>query len=142
MVDNSNFEKLVDLSQTRYSKFYEWIRHILLTASGLIGILVSLHINKSTSPCEHYTFVITIVTLGLGILSGSVLLYSEIHKLDIARKLFADQLQKLLKGDNTGLPIATVDTHIVFRISEVICYASFCLSIVSLITYATLIDRI
>lgn len=142
MVDNSNFEKLVDLSQKRYSKFYEWLRHILLTASGLIGILVSLHTNKSTTTCEHYSFVITIATLGLGILSGSVLLYSEIHKLDIARKLFVDQLQKILKGDNTGLPIATVETHIIFRISEVICYSSFSLSIISLITYAILNDKI
>ena len=111
-----------------------------MTATGLIGILVSLKSGKSATTCDHYAFVITIILLGLGILSGSLLLYSEISNLDKARKLYADKLIELMKGTKDSISIGTVDTSRVYKAAEIVCYVSFIGSIISLIIYAILSD--
>jgi hypothetical protein len=44
---NKHFNTLVELANERNLKYYAWLRQILLMASGLIGILVSLKNTKS-----------------------------------------------------------------------------------------------
>src|SRR4051812_48099068 len=83
MTENE-IKQLLDLAEKRNTKDYEWTKNVILMASGLLGILVSLHNNKSPSIPTHYFFCITILTLGLGILTGTIFLYEEastLHKL-------------------------------------------------------------
>ena len=139
-ITDNDLKGLTELSDRRYAKYFEWIKHLLLTATGLIGILVSLKSGKSASTYDHYAFVTTIILLGLGILSGSFLLYSEISNLDKARKLYADKLIELMKGIKDSISIGTVETSRVYKVAEILCYISFISSVLSLIIYAILVD--
>jgi hypothetical protein len=137
----SERKAITELSAQRYSTYYSWLRHILLMASGLIGILISLHTKKSESLCEHYSFVLTIGLLGLGILTGSISLYDEIHSLDRHRKVLAEAVAKRLKHGTSYGQISVIDRAKIFILTEWICYLSFALSLVSLIVYAVLVDK-
>lgn len=139
-ISENDLKGLTELSDRRYNKYFDWIKHLLLTATGLIGILVSLKSGKSETTFGHYAFVITIITLGLGILSGSFLLYSEISNLDKARKLYANKLIELMKGIKDPISIGTVDTSRVFKVAEIVCYVSFIGAVISLTIYAILSD--
>ena len=139
-ITDNDLKGLTELSDRRYSKYFGWIRHLLLTATGLIGVLVSLKAGKSTNPDEHSAFVVTIVSLGIGILFGSLLLYSEISNLDKGRKLYANRLIELNKGAKDPFPIGTVETSKIYKVAEIICYASFIIAVLSLIFYAILRD--
>jgi len=138
MISEKQLKVVTDLSEKRYSKYYDWIRHLILISAGLIGILVSLKSNKSETGLEYLTFIIAISGLGIGILTGSISLYSEIHILDKVRKKYADRLIEILKGQTQDIPFAVVDKNIFFKIVEFICFSSFFISMMSLIIYGIL----
>ncbi len=138
MVTEKDYKGLVELSAKRYTKYYDFIRHLMLIAAGLVGILVSLKSGKSETGYEYLTFVIAISGLGIGIMFGSISLYAEINSLDKGRKLYAERLIEINKGKAYQLPFDTVDKNILFKIAEYICFSSFSLAMISLIIYGVL----
>lgn len=135
MITKEDYKGLTELSEKRYSKYYDWIRHLIIMATWLIGILISLKTKNVESGFRNLMYLITICGLGIGILSGSVCLYSEIHTLDKFRKLYAERLIKISKGATYTHPFESVSKNWIFIFLEVICFSSLFISIISLIAY-------
>jgi membrane-associated HD superfamily phosphohydrolase len=140
MITKKHYEELVELGQERNLKYYAWLRQILLMASGLIGILVSLKSNKSESSLEHIAFIVTIISLAMGILTGSIVLYSEIKNLETGKKLYIEQMRKIAEGQPNLSPIVTFNTSSMFRRFEYLCFGFLIFSLIGLMVYAILID--
>jgi hypothetical protein len=135
MITDQDYKGLTALAEKRYTKYYDWIRHLILISAGLIGILVSLKSNTSNNTCETIAFITSICSLGIGILTGSVSLYGEIDSLDKARKLYANRLIEIMKGKTYDVPFDTIDKRPIYRIMELICFISLFIAMISLITY-------
>lgn len=127
-------KQLFDLAEKRNTKDYEWTRNVLLMASSLLGILVSFHSSKSSNICIHYVFSITIGTLGFAILCGTVFLYSETSTL---HRLLKIQAQKASSG---GTIISVVRPLRIFQVMRILFYLSSAISVISLVTYAIIMD--
>lgn len=133
---DSELKQLFNLGKEKNIKHNEWLKHILLMASGLIGILISLHSEKSKTILQHYSFVITIVGLGLGILFGSICLYSDVNG---ANKLFKKYKEKIINKSTEK--ITYVNRSYSFYIFEILTYTSLIASVTSLIVYAIISDK-
>lgn len=131
-------KSISDLMDERAVKNETWVKQILLMASGLIGILISLHKNRSEDICEHYIFVTTIALIGLGILSGSIYLYESID----TNNRMVRQLKKYLSlsGESQNEKLIFLKPSIFYVIMKYVFYASLILSIPSLVIYAMVID--
>jgi hypothetical protein len=137
---NKHFNTLVELANERNLKYYAWLRQILLMASGLIGILVSLKNTKSENSIEHLAFVTTIISLGIGILAGSIVLFSEIKNLEKKKVLYSQHVQKLINGDTKVSGLIYFNTGKFYQYIEYVSYFSLILSLIGLMVYAILLD--
>jgi hypothetical protein len=123
----------------RNEKREEWLKQVLLCATTLLGILISLHKEKSDNELEHYLFCSTIGIISLGILSGSITLFSNVNAL---HRFVRKRTKELLSDEK----VQYSNTHIakpykVFDLARNICYISFFLSIPILVWYAILLDK-
>lgn len=140
-IHTDQYRELVSVQQKRKDKFFIWLRHILLMASGLLSVLIGLHQNKSQNDYERIIFAITISTLAFGILTGSILLFSEVDTLIRLQKAYAKQL---IRQRDEGIQVdklVSVPNGKFFSFLEKICYSSFIISIVSLVFYAIQLDH-
>jgi amino acid permease len=76
-----SFRQVSEVLKLRNDKRDEWLKNVLICATTLIGILISLHKEKSSSLLEHYLFCSTIGIISLGILSGSMCLFANVNAL-------------------------------------------------------------
>ena len=134
-----NAKKLGEIHEKRNQAFNSWLKNIITIAAGLIAVLVSLKTGKSPSLLAHYLFVSTIGLLSLGILSGSLVLYNEVHLLSKARELQLDYTQKLLNDSSVDL-LEWISNAWYYVPSKWISLLSFSISLVTLTWYAFLID--
>lgn len=129
-------KKISELSQ--FAQEYQqavdaWFRNILVMASALFGILISL-CKTDIPPLPSYFFVVGLSLLGLGILFGAIVLYRPTH---VANKRFRAKKELLLRslsGENTENILAG-NASIVFSIAEGLAYISFLISVFSFIGY-------
>jgi hypothetical protein len=137
---NKYYNTYTETNNLATTKKYEWLKNILIMASTLIGILVSLHSKKSPNAQVHYLFSTTIISLGLGILTGAISLFAEVHTLEKAAEACKERILQALDGKEDILPLMTVPREKIFFYIEKICYASFVISILCLMAYAAVID--
>ena len=74
----SSFEQLAELANKRDEVYYNFIKQILLMASGLLAILVSLHKSGNTNYCSRLSFAIALGLLAFGILSLAIAFYAQV----------------------------------------------------------------
>ncbi|MBL7893826.1 MAG: hypothetical protein JNK50_00940 [Bacteroidia bacterium] len=141
MALNESIKNFVDISNQATQKHYEWLRNILLTASGLIGILISLHNTKSNSALQHYFYSFSIGFIGLGILCCSIALYGEVHILNKLKNKLSGNLNEEIKTGVNPNSITGIKRDKKYDYCENICYYSFSFGIISLTIYAILIDQ-
>ncbi len=115
-----------------------WFQHILLLASTLFGILISLHGNASPNLYARWCFALAIALLGLGILTMSIALYAHIDTLKRIRVLYAEEAQNASReGRATGY--VSVNERKVFGICEKTGYICFGFCVILLSLYAVLV---
>ena len=115
----------------------EWFRHLILVASGLLGILISLHTNSSMYIVHRVCFLTLLSLLALGILTGGLSIYSQIYYLKKGKKLYVEE-QVAAKKENREPQIVLVPHLKIFLIAEPTTYVCFVLAILLLILYAIL----
>lgn len=133
------YQKLEELSKKANDAYFGWLRHILTMASGLVAILIALHKESSSSYAEHWSFVITIGLLALGILCGSFALYTEIQ----SHRSLGLAVLKQIRGHRVGekqAPGVFSKLPRIFGIAQYACYAFLSLALVSLVVYAVILD--
>lgn len=138
-----SLNKLEELSKIRDTKQAEWLRVILLMASSLLGILISLHKPDITDKCVRHIFGFSISFLGLGILSGGITLYGVVFLAKHQFRKMSELLQSQENGEFGQMIMIYKPSfslpYKIFSICEKICYVCFGLSIIFLIIYSFLI---
>ncbi len=137
---NEDLKTLKELSDERSNKFYYWLRWVVLGATGMISVLTALHPNKSETKIEHYFYSITMSLIALGILTGTIVLFSEIHIAEKKRKSYSDRLQERNVEQADYGEVIYLDTPKIYKFLEIVCYASFSASLLSLVLYAVIKD--
>ena len=133
--------ELKKLHEERNKKHYDWLKNVILMASGLIGILVSLHSVKSVEYISHLLFSSTILLLGIGILSGTIYLYAEIDVYNHHLKLLDEARKNIVpNGKDQERIILYAGVRQVYVLMKYVAFFSFVLAIPSLIAYAIFLD--
>ena len=107
-------------------------------ASAILGILISLKTEKTKSTEEHYIFIFTITSIGLGILSGLILLFSEVTVFSLFESKKKEQILQLLDGKERV--IDSVKIPKIYTFLKYFCFFSFFCSLILLIIFAILSD--
>ena len=123
--------------EDRDRKHFGWLRHLLLMSSGLFGILISLHRSDVGNLPAHLLFSLAILTLGLGILCGSIALYVEVYVGKRLFRLWKERIQNMIAGKDPGAGVF-VDAPKIFQTIEKGCYVFLCSSVLLLMVYTLL----
>jgi hypothetical protein len=135
---NSSLDTFAKLQDKRDEARFGFIRQILLMASGLLGILVSLHKTPASDNCTRISFALALGLLSLGILFLSIGLFEQV----VVRRTVAIKWSKqilLQIRDENYQPIVVGEPPGIYEICEKIGYVSLILSIICLTVYAILI---
>lgn len=127
--------KVNKYSLSRHEKYFSWLKNILTISVGLLGVLVSLNSDKISDLYTFIAFISTILFLGLGILFGVILLYNEVYIQEQLLSSSKKAARKLLDGKDIKI-FEIIDRHWIFSVSEVVCFSSYLISLISLITYS------
>lgn len=135
----STLEQLADIASKRDEAHFSFIKQILLMASGLIGILVSLHKATTTAAHIRISFALALGLLSLGILCLSIALFAQVavHKA-IFLKWKEEALSHIRDEKYQPKPFV-VEPSKLYALVEKIGYGSLFLSIICLTIYAVLI---
>lgn len=135
---NYTFQQLEEQMNRRDTVHYAFIRQVLLMASGLFGILVSLHTDSSSSGTwAGHAFAIAIGSLALGILLLSIALYAQVA---VHKQVFLqlrDAIAEQLRDGYTSRSVSG-EPHWLFATSEVAAYLSFLVALVALVCYTVM----
>lgn len=129
-------KKLGEVLSKRTDALKSFVRQILVICSSLLGILVAFK-EKNISDClEFYSFILTIVLLGLSILIGLLVLYNEIYNLDKMRESLANLAEQLQKGNSNVSNKVLTKASKFLEVCEYVFYIVFGLAICSLVVYS------
>ena len=105
-------------------------------ASGLLGILVSLHKSSATSTLSRLCFAVALILLAFGILCLSVALYAQVA---VAKQMFLKWKQEVLmqlRDQHYRIKPVAGEPSKFYGIMEMIGYVSLLLSLIGLTIYA------
>ena len=129
---------LTEIQEKKRKAFSDWLKNIITIASAILGILISLKTEKTKSTEEHYIFVFTITSIGLGILSGLILLFSDVTVFSLFESKKKEQILQLLDGKERV--IDSVKIPKIYTFLKYFCFFSFFCSLILLIMFAILSD--
>lgn len=135
-MNEKQIELFSKLSIDKSNKFYSTYKQLLLIATGLFSLLVSIQKEYNYNIYEKYSFAISLISLGLGILNGCIFLFSES---DISTNAQANLLKQIQRQAKSGIPTDKIifgEPLKIYLICKKISYISFVLSLISLIWYA------
>ena len=130
--------RLKESNDLRNEKFYELLKNLITISVGLLGLLFSLKSENKINYLTSIFFLITISLIALGILSGVILLYGEVHVLNKLRQSQQIEIDKFLDGTERRNFVKWIQRNKAFYFFELICYCSYILSIITLIIYCVL----
>ena len=136
---NASLEQLVELAEKRDEVHFAFIKQILLMASGLLGILVSLHKATSTDNSSRISFALALGLLSLGILLLTIGLSAQVA---VRRAQFVKWKAEVLshiRDDNYRTKAIFGEPSKIYAACEKTGYVSLTLSVISLTIYAVLI---
>lgn len=118
-----------------------FLKHILLIASTILGVLISFHDTNSICNIGRIFFQVSLGLLSLGILLLSIGLYEQVSTHARAAANSWEELRKLvLEVGLTNHKTNLIFPRIHFLICEKIGYVSLILSVVSLTVYGIIIS--
>ena len=129
---------LTEIQEKKRKAFSDLLKNIITIASAILGILISLKTEKTKSTEEHYIFIFTITSIGLGILSGLILLFSEVTVFSLFESKKKEQILQLLDGKERV--IDSVKIPKIYTFLKYFCFFSFFCSLILLIIFAILSD--
>lgn len=140
-MDIKQVQGVLDVVDKRNNKEYEWFKNVIISASTLLGILITLHSKKSEDIYIHTYFSLTIGLLGLGILSGTIYLYADTSTQHRLGKNLAENIRQSLNDTQTRSTLISAKPYKIFSYMRRISFVSLFLSIGFLVVYAILLDR-
>jgi hypothetical protein len=129
---------LTEIQEKKRNAFSDWLKNIITIASAILGILISLKTEKTKSIEEHYIFISTITSIGLGILSGLIVLFSEVTLFSLFESKKKKQILQLLDGKEHVIDYVKIPK--IYTFLKYFCFLSFSCSLILLIIFAILSD--
>ena len=105
-----------------------------MRGAGLLGALVALSNNSREFYPVRVLFVLTVISLTLGILSVAIALYYDIFQSKRRQLEDYKRLQNIVSGANTD-PTSLKGKSKTFLFFDILTYVFFSLSFISLIVY-------
>ena len=129
-------QEILDWAAKRDAKLTEWLKHLILLATGALSILVALQPLHTATGLAAVFQKGAWVSLGLGILLGSISLYAAVWQAKKLVKLLVKMRIDKPKsnGASQSAPIS-VKLHPVFRIAERGCYISLTAAVICLVGF-------
>ena len=115
----------------RNEKYYAWIRHLILLASGSLTVLVALYTKQPVSGFSLFCMKAAWVSLGLGILLGSVCLHGEVKSAVEMARLMGEAVSSPRYG-HTAIHVILPARY---KACEYACYVSLVCAVVSLVLF-------
>lgn len=134
------YNKYSELNDKWHDQFSNWVKTIVVTATGLLSILISLRQHKSDTITEHVLFSITIIGLTFGILSGVVLLHRQINLIGKLRKWTHERLGELMFDNDNRIKFEMIMPDKIYKVSEYFFYSALTIAILALTIYAVIKD--
>ncbi len=128
-------EKLGEMAIQLTEKRCSWFRHLMLLTVTLFGILIFLHAIPTASHSTRWCFALTVALFSLGILAGSLVVYSEVKYLELARKMYLDAALKAFRGNGKIEPVIVPSIKL-FDICEKVFYVSIGSGLLMLTVYS------
>ena len=137
---NSSLEQLAELAEKRDEVHFAFIKQILLMASGLLGILVSLHKSTSTDDNSRISFALALGLLSPGILLLTIGLSAQVAvRRDQFVKWKAEVLLPMQDENYRPKNMISGNPSKIYAACEKTGYVSLTLSVICLTIYAVLI---
>jgi hypothetical protein len=117
---------------------HKWFRNVLVMASGLLGLLISLHTTSSPTCLIRIMFASELILLSLGILAGIIYLLEEVHN----AKAVADKWEEevLHNLDSESPVIFRLNRHKGYAVARVSSVIFLTLALINLVCYAIILD--
>jgi len=130
----AELKELGKVIEDREAKIYSWMRYLVGLASGALTIFASLQTHREHG-AAGIAQGITWISLGCGILLGSLRLYGEVAIVRGRARDWGEQLKRRWRGaDDTTLPIVSnVPAFVIW--SEWGCYASLVVAVISIVIF-------
>jgi hypothetical protein len=129
-----NIPIIEDIQNKKDESLSNWIKNIITLLVGLLSILVAFKSEKPETEFIHLLFSLTLILLGLSVLSGVVFLYSVIDRLKRKEIFHSESLSKRLLGNQEILNVSINDRKI-FVFFSWLFYISSVTSVISLVCY-------
>lgn len=129
-------DKLNELMQDRRDLHIGWLKQLLIIASGVSSILVSLQGTSNKSSEVALPFVLIVALLSIGILGLAIALYGHVH---LARRLqskMIEAIQQQLRENSQNHESFSVNPPSIFSIAEVVGYAALACSLICFVWYS------
>lgn len=137
---NKRINEIGEIADERNEKTYAWFRAIITISVGLVGILISFKSDETTSSLKSLFFVVTISSLGLGILFSLIFLLAEVNVLNRTLKNRTKHLFSRLDGKDE-LEIEKILPASFYKISYSLSFVFYIIALFSLIGYG-IVDEI
>ncbi|WP_298392455.1 hypothetical protein [Flavobacterium sp.] len=132
-------KKVTELSKIQdelREKHFSWLKNVITLAVGLFGIIISLKSDNKLSEIKHLFFIMSIASLGLGIILGIAVLYSEVHVISETKKVVGKQIIQLLDDEKTEI-ITNINPNKIYKYLQITSILAFLIAIISLILYSS-----
>ncbi|PKB43259.1 MULTISPECIES: hypothetical protein [Cellulophaga] len=127
-----------DIQKERLEKHYSWVKTLLTLSVGLFGILIAFKTDQKEHIIKSVIFLISLSSLGMGILFSLIHLYAEINILDRLKKFQIQRAIKLVDGmTETISDFENISPKWIYRISGKLNILFFLISLFSLIGYSS-----
>jgi hypothetical protein len=134
-------EQLVDLTNLSADKQLAFFQQLLVVASGILGIVVSLHTSTSPHMYVRILFVVAIAMLAIGILMTVVVLFDHARLVERVRQSLRIEIQSALK-ENRKLNLVSIEKkkRTLFCEKGSLCILS--VGLIELVIYASFVSLI
>jgi predicted membrane channel-forming protein YqfA (hemolysin III family) len=131
-------KKIQETQDQRNEKYYSWLKNLITISIALFGLIISFKSGKSKTELESLFFIISIFSLGLGILFALLTLFGEVRVLGLLKKKYSDLVISYLDGDSKEVELENVEVPFLYKASSLLYVIFYLISLVTLILYSTI----
>ncbi|WP_223813573.1 hypothetical protein, partial [Polaribacter sp. IC066] len=125
----------IEIDNELSQKYYAFLRNLLISSTGFITAIIVFTSVNLCSPSNFIFRFITISSIGLGILSCSILLYGEVVVLKQAQSGLLKYINKLQASKIPSNDLLQTMRKDIYKVIEVFCFSFYIIFIISLIGF-------
>ena len=131
-------KKIQETQDERNEKYYAWLKNLITISIALFGLIISFKSGKTKTELESLFFIISIFSLGLGILFALLTLYGEVRVLGLVKKKYYELTLSYLDGESKEVEFENVEPPLLYKVSSYLYVIFYLISLLTLILYSTI----